>query len=164
MNAAHLHLVINHIPVVGSFGVVLVLLYGFVRKNEEVKKLALGLVVLMALATFFVSRSGHQAEDIAEKFPAVTESLIEEHEEAAEKALIVIEVAGGAALLSLLAGIKNKSLGSGLAILALLASLSSAGMMAWTAKLGGVIRHLEARPDFQLPVSADEKDGHHHDD
>ncbi len=164
MNAAHLHLIINHIPVVGSVGVALILLYGFVKKNEEIKKLALLLLILISSITFLVSRSGHQAEDIAEKFPGVTESLIEAHEEAGEKAFIAIEIAGGLALLSLLAGLKSKSIASGLTFLVLLSSLASAGLMAWTAKLGGVIRHPEARSDFQASSTLSETNKNQDDD
>lgn len=163
MNAAHLHLMINHIPVIGSFALGLLLLYGMLRKNEEVQKISLMLAVLLALASFAVSKTGHEAEDVIEDLPGVSESFIESHEEAAEKALIASEIAGGLALLSLILGMKKKSLASPLKLLTLAALFGSSAFLAWTAKLGGEIRHPEARPGFQVPAP-ESQPAHSHED
>jgi hypothetical protein len=36
MNWAHVHLMINHFPVIGALGAILLLVYALVRKSEEV--------------------------------------------------------------------------------------------------------------------------------
>lgn len=49
MNAAHLHLALNHLPVVGSFFALLLLAWGMFRRSEEIKRTALlGVVVVTA--------------------------------------------------------------------------------------------------------------------
>ncbi len=149
MNAAHLHLILNHIPIIGSFIAFFILLYGVFKKNEEVKKVALVLIIIMGVASFFVSKTGHKAEHLVEKIPGVSESSIEEHEEFGEKALIASEISAALALLTLLARMKNKSLASALNLLTLLSLLVSAAILSWTAKLGGEIRHPEIKPGFE---------------
>jgi hypothetical protein len=51
INWAHIHLMINHFPVVGVMGAILLFLYALIRKSEEVKMVSLGLFVLVALIT-----------------------------------------------------------------------------------------------------------------
>ena len=49
MNPAHLHLMLNHIPVLGTaFGLGL-LAFALWRRSDELKKTALGVFVLVAL-------------------------------------------------------------------------------------------------------------------
>ena len=43
MNWAHMHLLINHIPVLGMVFGTLLLAYGLVKKNEEIKRVSLGI-------------------------------------------------------------------------------------------------------------------------
>jgi len=166
MNPAHLHLITNHIPVLGSVGILFVMLYGFVFKNDSIKKLGLVLAILVALTSIVAFKSGHKSEDIAEKFPGVTEHMIDEHEEAAELAFYTLEAVGGLALLALLA-CKKESIAKLLTLLVFLGSIAATVTMGRAAKLGGEIRHPEARPDFQIPASPEGTSGehsHHHDD
>jgi len=46
MNWAHVHLLLNHLPVVGTFFGVLLLLLALLRKSEELKRVSLGVFVL----------------------------------------------------------------------------------------------------------------------
>lgn len=79
MNPAHLHIVLNHIPVVGiPFGTGL-LIWGFLRKSQEVKTTALLVFVAIALVTIPTYLSGKAAEDLVEHLPGVSENLIEDH-------------------------------------------------------------------------------------
>ena len=49
MNWAHIHLSLNHLPVVGTFFGVLLLLLALLRKSEELKRGSLGVFALTAL-------------------------------------------------------------------------------------------------------------------
>lgn len=98
MNPAHLHIILNHIPVIGvPFGAVL-LMYGYVRRSTEIKRASLLVFVFMALITIPTFLSGKAAEDMVEHLPGVTESTIESHEEAATIALIATAMLGVLAL------------------------------------------------------------------
>ena len=42
MNAAHLHLMVNHLPVVGTPVILALLLWGLVRRSRDIQRAALG--------------------------------------------------------------------------------------------------------------------------
>ena len=50
MNGAQAHLLLNHLPVFGVVFGLIILFYAIFRKSEEMKRVALGLFVLTALA------------------------------------------------------------------------------------------------------------------
>jgi hypothetical protein len=51
MNAAHAHLVLNHIPIFGTLFGLLLLLYALVSGNDEIKKASFGAFVITSLIT-----------------------------------------------------------------------------------------------------------------
>jgi uncharacterized membrane protein YeiB len=145
MNATHLHLLLNHIPVLGSvFGLGL-LLFGLWRASEEIKKTALGVFVLVALAAVPVYLTGEPAEDGVKRMAGVSKPAIESHEGAASVALTVVAVLGLVALVALVVWRGDRRLPLWLSILLIVAALAAVGAMAWTAYLGGPIRHSEIR-------------------
>ena len=143
MSWGHVHLLLNHVPVIGTLLALLLLLVAFVRKSEELKKVTLGLFVLIALVTVPVYLTGDSAQEMVENIPGVSKPMIERHEDAALFSLISVEVAGVIALAGLLLFRKNKGLGNLLAIVTLALSLLTGGLLAWTSNLGGQIRHTE---------------------
>lgn len=147
MNWAHVHLMINHFPVVGVLGAVLLLVYSLVRKSEEVKMVSFGLFVLLALITFAVYFTGEAAQDTVKKLPGVTEAYIGRHEEMAGVALVCMETLGVAALGGLFFLRRFGSIPTWLVVIVLLLSLVAAGVVGFTANLGGQIRHTEIRGD-----------------
>ena len=83
MNPAHLHLMLNHIPVLGmAFGLALVSL-ALLRKSEELKRISLGFLIVIALLAIPAYLTGEPAEELVENLPGVSKSSIEQHEEAA---------------------------------------------------------------------------------
>ena len=51
MSWAHLHLALNHVPVIGLPIVLLLLAWAMVRRSPELTKASLGLLVLLAIVT-----------------------------------------------------------------------------------------------------------------
>jgi len=145
MNWAHVHLMINHFPVVGVFGAVALLVYALARKSEEVKMVSFGLFALLALITIAVFLTGEAAEDTVKKLPGVTETYIGRHEEMAELALVLMETLGIAALAGLLFLRRSGSMPQWLVVIVLVLSLAAAVVVGFTANLGGQIRHTEIR-------------------
>lgn len=97
MNAAHFHIVINHFPVVLMLASATIAIHGWIRKSAEVKRVALIMAVIAAsftLATYF---SGEPAADFIENAAIVNDMHIEDHEEAAEKSVIITTLTGLAA-------------------------------------------------------------------
>ena len=143
MSWGHVHLLLNHVPVIGTFLGLLLLLVAFVRKSAELKKVTLGLFVLIGLVTVPVYLTGDPAQEMIENIPGITDAVIERHEDAALFSLIGVEVAGIIALAWLLVFGRKKGLGNLLAIVTLAFSVLTGGLLAWTANLGGQIRHTE---------------------
>lgn len=157
MSWGYLHLVLNHVPVIGTFLGLLLLLVAFVRNSEELKKVTLALLVFIALVTIPVYLTGEPAEEMIENIPGTSEAIIERHEDAALFSMIAVEVAGITALAGLLIFLRKKRLGNLLAIVTLALSMIGGGLMTWTANLGGQIRHTEIRSGVSSP-SESEKD------
>jgi uncharacterized membrane protein len=145
MNWAHVHLMINHFPVVGILGALLLLIYALVRKSDEVRMVSFGLFVLIALITIAVFFTGQGAEDVVKNLPGVTEASIGRHEEMADIALVLMEVLGVMVLAGLFLLRRSGSIPKWLVLIVLVASLITAAVVGLTANLGGQIRHTEIR-------------------
>ena len=142
MNAAQIHLALNHAPLFLSAIGGGILILGMIGKNESFKSLSLYLLVAAALFTIPVFLTGEGTEELVEHLPGVTENTIGKHEDMAKIALVVIALSGIVAL----AGIflrKKASVGRFIFTACLLLALASFGTMAQTAHLGGLIRHSE---------------------
>jgi uncharacterized membrane protein len=155
MNAAHWHLLVNHLPVIGTLFVVLLLIAGFLRSSGEVQKLSLVFAVVVALTAVAAYLTGDPAEHVVENLPGVTSFAIHVHEEFAEVAFVLTACLGGLALVGLVAFRRRAKPPAAFMVAVLVLALVSAGTMAWTANLGGKIRHTEIRnqPPPANPVS-----------
>ncbi len=145
MNSAHIHLLFNHFPVIGTIFSSLVLAFGVIRKNEIVIKTGLSLFVLTALLAIPAFLSGEGAEDILESIGQKNESLIEKHEELAEKAFWFCEIAGAISAFALFSIWRKKKFAFSLASIALLAGIINVYLLTLTGNTGGEIRHSEIR-------------------
>ena len=148
MNPAHAHLVLNHLPFLGALFVSILLAVGVARKSSELVRVALYFAVATSLLAIPTYLTGKSAEQIAESLPEVSNFIMEDHEETALFALVALELCGALALGGLVAfrqAETPKWLARGL-LVGLIISLS---LTAWTAYLGGQIRHTEARSDFK---------------
>src|SRR5437899_1609377 len=102
MNPAHLHLILNHIPVLGTiFGMILLAL-ALVRKSEELKRVALGTFFIVAVLAVPVYLTGEPAEEFLMPLPDGTEPLIDQHQQVATAAFIGLVVLGIGALAGLI--------------------------------------------------------------
>ena len=145
MNTAHLHLMLNHIPVLGTFIGLALLSFAFWKHSEESKRTALGLLVFTALLAVPAFLTGEPAESMVKGLPGVSQTIIEKHEEATQGALIALCVLGGVALAGLVWYRRSQLIPSWFGSVVLAGSLAVGGWMAWTASLGGQIRHTEIR-------------------
>jgi uncharacterized membrane protein len=163
MSAAHIHLLLNHIPLIGAAVAILLLAVGAVRKRAELKKTSLWIFVIAALVTIPVYLSGEPAEEVVEHLPGVAGPIIEQHERAALLSLIAIEVLGVVSLAGLVASGRSTDVSKLFVAAALGASIIAGGLMGWTANLGGQIRHTEIRSGvFASPTSTEEGEAGEH--
>lgn len=146
MNEAHIHLLLNHSPILGSlFGAVL-LLVAVLRRNEVLIRTGLITLIVAAALAIPTQLSGEGAEEVVEDRPGVSEALIEKHSEAADVAFWTIEVTAALGLISLLLH-RRPAQGVLLTRLTLVGALASFGLLARVGSLGGQIMHPETRND-----------------
>ena len=84
MNQTHIHLLLNHFPIVGTLIGSFLMLWGIIKKNDHTKSIAAFLLATMALVAIPVFLTGEPAEESVEKISEVSENMISLHEEAAE--------------------------------------------------------------------------------
>jgi uncharacterized membrane protein len=145
MDGAHIHLLLNHLPVVSTLIGVLLLAVAAWRQNPEIRAVAWGIFVFSALVAIPVHLTGESAEERVEHLPGISESVIEHHEDAALTSTIALELLGVAALAALWAARRNTRLPRVLVTSIAVLSVVTMGLMARTANLGGQIRHTEIR-------------------
>jgi uncharacterized membrane protein len=145
MSTVHIHLLLNHIPLIGAVVAILLLAAGFVRNSAELKKTSLWIFVIAALITIPVYLTGEPAEEAVGHLPGVAESIVEQHERAALFSLIAIEVLGVVSLAGLFASRRSADVSKLFVVVALGVSIITGSLMAWAANLGGQIRHTEIR-------------------
>lgn len=157
MNDAYLHLVINHLPVFSMLFGLLILIWGLIKSNTAIKKLAMVLFIVGAVGSYAAVETGEGAEDILEDFaPSISHDLIHDHEEAAEIAMWFSYVTGGLALLGIITTGKNLRYEKVLTGVLLIAALAAVGMLMYTAYEGGKIRHPEAHESASVIYAEDD--------
>ena len=133
----HLHVVLNHLPLIGLAASLLPLLYGLLRKKTEVVTIALCMCVLFGASTAAVMWTGEAAEDRFEKstmaapLDAAGKKWMDIHEDRAKIAAMAGYVAVAVGLASLLAGrwsAPYQTLGGWVTCLALVIVIA---LMAW---------------------------------
>ncbi len=156
MEPVHIHLLLNHVPILGSIVGLLLLLYAVIRSSDEVLRIAFIALVLTAVVAIPVFLTGEPAEEVVERLPGVSEALIEQHEDAAKFALWTSIVTGVAAFVALFFSSKLRSAGKYLTWTVMVLSLITAITMGRAGNLGGQVRHTEIRAaGAQNPVQPD---------
>lgn len=159
MNAAHWHLVINHIPILFPFAGSIVLLSGFFSRSEETKRAAYVLFILGALAAVLAVITGEGAEEVVEKMKGVSENYIERHEDAAKAFSVLCYLLGGLSLVTLWASFKKKSFANALAMVTLVCAAVVLVFGRQAGTTGGEIRHTEIRATKLKPSAYGRNEG-----
>lgn len=143
MNLAHLHLLLNHWPIIGTYIGVALILVSLAARSNDVKQAAHGLFAFMALVAIPAYLSGNAAaEAIKNLNPSAP--LIESHEGAAMLAFISLEGTGLVALFGLWRFSRaQEAYSAGTSTLVTVLSIVTAGLMAVAGTTGGNIRHPE---------------------
>ena len=145
MNLAHLHLLLNHFPIIGTIVALGLLIGSFIGKNDDLKRSALIIFAAIALITLPAFFSGVGAQRVVRKDPGISTAVIDRHEGAAILAMFLMLITGALALVELWKRrrIVNEKPWSGTLLAILLFSIATAGVMARVGTTGGDIHHPE---------------------
>src|SRR5687767_6055512 len=143
MNPAHIHLMLNHVPLFGALAVTILCGLALLRRQQGLARGGLLVAVLTAIVGVAVYLTGEPAEELVEDLPGVSEAVLETHEEIALVATVVLGAFGVLAVIGLIAFRHGVTMGFTRALLA--ASFVPLAAVAYTAYLGGQVRHSEIR-------------------
>lgn len=145
MDWIQIHLALNHLPVIGLPLALLLLSVGWGRRSQEVMRLALWAIALMAVAAIAIKFTGDfAAEQSPEKFAAVKE-LVARHEQAGDQVTTVVFLLGLAAALALGLARKNRPVRVWVLVLVLGLGVVTSLLYLRSAHSGGQISHPELR-------------------
>jgi uncharacterized membrane protein len=152
LSGAHLHLLVNHVPIMGAFFALALLAASYLFAPDVLRKTAFVALIVVALAGLASDLTGDPAEKAIEGFPGVSRTVIHAHEDMATKAYLIGGVIGVLALGGLVRWRRTPVPGSA-TLAMLLATAFLSGAMAYTGLLGGRVRHTEVRPG-SVPADA----------
>ncbi len=161
LSPTHLHLALNHIPIIGLMVATFPIVIGIVAQCRTTIATGLIATLLCAAAMPAVMKTGggaaHAFDDGTAKPPldAAGQSALDIHATRAETTTPVIYASALLALLALLTLIKLPKVATWLAFAVLLGNTVSILLAIWTADAGGHIRHLELRPQSDIIKSSE---------
>jgi uncharacterized membrane protein len=147
MNDAHLHMVFNHFPIIGTIFGLGILITGIVTKNNSIKNVSYVLFIIAAITAFISMSTGEGAEELVEDMPSVGKKIIHEHEEIAEKLALVLYILGAVSILGLYTTIKNHSKAKLVSLIVVVIAFIGIIIGKSVGTSGGEVRHTEIRND-----------------
>lgn len=149
MDQLHVHLFINHLPVAGTILGTIVLILALLFRSKHTTLAAYTLFIISSAGAGIAYLTGEGAEEAVEHIPGIIKDSIERHEDFSLYALIAMIILGIASLAGAFLVQKKSRLVKRMSYFILALSVISFSLIAWTAYLGGQIRHTELKRDSQ---------------
>ena len=158
MTVSHLHLLLNHIPTIGGAAAIVLLIVGFARKSNDLKRIALEATYVVALLTFPAYLSGVGAQQELIDNPNISQAFVDAHWDGAVFTFVLLQLAGALSWLGLWKYRRTGRWPMTIVTCIFVLSALSFAAAARTANLGGEIRHTEiaaAQPPEVAAADAD---------
>jgi len=150
-DVVHLHLLLNHIPTIGSIVGVGVFLVGLLRREQPMRTAALEVLFLVALATVPAYVTGGGAIAVVEHAEGTSREALGAHRDAAFVAFTVMQVTGAAAWLALWMFRRRLPAAGPVSLAAGTLAVITLALMGNVANIGGEIRHPEIGAAVAVP-------------
>jgi uncharacterized membrane protein len=157
MNDAHLHMVVNHFPIIGTIFGFGILIVGLVLKNKTLLNTSYAIFIVAAIFGAISMGTGEGAEELVEDMPNIGHQIIHEHEELAEKLAVLLYVLGTLSLAGLYLNFKNNAKAKLVSFLILGIATAGLFLAQKVGTSGGEIRHTEIRENVNTTVSSSVK-------
>ena len=153
MNAPHLHLILNHVPTIGTAIALGLLLLSLLRRQDPLRRVSLEVFYVLALLTLPAYLSGVATALQLEQLPDVSVEAIHKHHDGAVVGFALMLLTGLSSWLGLWQWRRTarpSGLNTGIVLaLALLTLITMGG----TATMGGEIRHPEMMVEGAQPTA-----------
>ena len=143
MNLPHVHLLLNHFPIIGTIIALGVFLFGLIGKSDDLKRAGLVIFTGIALLSIPTYMSGNGAADVLGKLPGVSKNAIAAHNNAAVVSIFFMEFTGLFAWLGLWQYRRFTNARAWTVAAVVVLSVIAVYFMAVTGTTGGQIRHEE---------------------
>lgn len=143
MNGTHLHLLLNHFPIIGTLVACGLMLWAIISNNAKLKDITAVIIIIMAVFGFIADQTGESAEHALKGYAGVTRAAMHAHEEAAGPAMIIHIIAALLCGAYLWLSYKKLPMRKTLYLVCFGASVLAFGAMARAGYLGGKIRHAQ---------------------
>ena len=145
MDWRQIHLALNHLPVIGLPLVVLLLLLGWKRRSEEVMRIALWAVALLAVAAVGIKFTGDFAAEQHAPLFVASKEFVNRHEQAGDQVTAAVFLLALSAALALWFGRAKRPLKFWTVLLVLALGVVTSALYVRCAHSGGQISHPELR-------------------
>lgn len=142
MHPLYVHLFLNHVPIIGGVGALLLLAWGLYRHSIDVTLAALAAFVLVGLISVPVFLTGQSAVEFLD---APRQAMLAEHKDAAIAAMVGLEAAAAVALAALFVWRTTHRFPMFPAVATLILGMAATALVVRAANLGGEIAHPETR-------------------
>jgi hypothetical protein len=154
VNSPYLHLLMNHLPVIGTMVGLGLILLAFLRRSEDLLRASLELFFLIALASLPVYMTGLAAQDALLGQSNVSATAIAAHHNGALLAFVFVEMTGAIAWLALWQRRRRARSADWTSPAIVSLAFVTLVLMAGAARAGGEIRHSDGsnNPTEAAPV------------
>lgn len=143
MDSVHIHLILNHVPILLTIISIPIVLWGYYGSNRSILRLGLLGFLIAGLTVIPVFLTGETAHERVEDIQTISERYMEEHEEAAEVSLWLTVLLGVIGLGGLIIERFRPKFFYIYIVALFTVSVVTAGLLTYTGYLGGNIRHTE---------------------
>jgi len=159
----YLHVLINHLPIIGTFMGLLGVLIGFALRQKEARIPGLAILLIAGVSAWPVYETGEAAyKPIRKISDEVGGDWLDEHMERADRTVWTFYVMAGLAAVTIAAPMRWPRSAVPLTIVTLLAAVGCSVAAAYIAQPGGRIRHTEFRVPTTQPLPPSAPPDHHH--
>ncbi|MBF0488188.1 MAG: hypothetical protein HQK98_08525 [Nitrospirae bacterium] len=146
----HVHLIVNHIPMLWAVFAFVLYYYGTIKKNGDIQKAALLGFAATTAITWLVFRSGENAAGNVAGLPLLSLDYLYEHEQWAQKTLWALYAAGAIATLGVVKMWLKRQLHGVFFIFFSIVAVAAIALSAITSDIGAKIANPGVRPGSTL--------------
>lgn len=143
MNLVHLHLLLNHWPIIGTFIAVVAFIVALLAKSRHLTEASLVMFALVALLSVPTYITGSAAQQVLQMEGESLDPVMATHQGAGLLALVFIELTGGLAWLGLWQLRRRARIATWAVGAVLVSSMVTIGFVTVAGNTGGAIHHPE---------------------
>ena len=145
MNWVHLHLALNHIPVLGTLFAGIMFATALIKRSEELKRMSFAWFVVLTIVSIPIKFTGDFAHEAVAESDRLPGPEVAAHEQSAVQATTGMFLLGLVTAFGLYRGRGQRTIPGWVVGATMLLALVTFALMARTANLGGQLRHDEIR-------------------